>query len=367
MKLEDDNKDDRQSLVAPLPEPTDQWACVMQQAEHVMWYSINYSRMRVLKNKVGILELYQYVFARECFFLFQLNRLAACAGKGLQFLTGMRSMLQHKLDLKERSNQLVELKINVLSRTSAVPGGKATEDSKEELKVFAQMADLWMVASCVQVTRGCWEHLLAPAMAHVPEPPSPIGASQQQLQRTITIDLGKSLSNSPMGLAAPRDDSASSLLSAARGRSEDDSSATRIKETAVTLCDLLHVAKKTLMGCMPCDALDTAFVAHRNIALSIADAFGGWNSFRDVAGKFPHVLIPLHSLDPELAARAAEDAAPSGQAAADYSDSTSDGIVVEDRVRQERVDEVRVSSSCLASRSCSLLENRPQSLFIRYY
>lgn len=73
------------------------WTDASKYGEEVMLYSINSVRMRVLKNKIGLLELQRYVYARIVYFLTLLGKPALVAEKGLQFLSFMRNTIDKKL------------------------------------------------------------------------------------------------------------------------------------------------------------------------------------------------------------------------------------------------------------------------------
>ena len=67
------------------------------QGDAILSYSINHARMRVLKNKMGYLELAHYVFARESFFYFGLGHANLCTEKAMTFFTRVEEELSVRL------------------------------------------------------------------------------------------------------------------------------------------------------------------------------------------------------------------------------------------------------------------------------
>jgi hypothetical protein len=99
----------------PQPQP---WMNAYQHGTSILMYSINYTRMKVLKNKVSINELTHYVFARQAFFLFSLGKISLCTEKGFKFISIMYSTLIKKLEDVKRGSAIDNLKLAVLGRYS---------------------------------------------------------------------------------------------------------------------------------------------------------------------------------------------------------------------------------------------------------
>jgi hypothetical protein len=59
----------------------------------VLAYSINIARKRILEKRIGWLELSQYVFSRQCYFLLKQDKPAMCAEKGLGNISSLCSTL----------------------------------------------------------------------------------------------------------------------------------------------------------------------------------------------------------------------------------------------------------------------------------
>jgi len=72
------------------------WTDASKYGEEVLLYSINSVRMRVLKNKIGLLELYRYLFARIAYFLTLIGKPGLVVEKSLVFITFMRNALDKK-------------------------------------------------------------------------------------------------------------------------------------------------------------------------------------------------------------------------------------------------------------------------------
>jgi hypothetical protein len=78
----------------------DLWTDACKSGEDVLFYSINQARMRVLKNKIGLLELYRYVFCRQFFFLSSMGKLSVCADKATKYLQLTKAKIDRMLQLQ---------------------------------------------------------------------------------------------------------------------------------------------------------------------------------------------------------------------------------------------------------------------------
>lgn len=234
------------------------WLCAMQQGETLLTYSINHARMKVLKSKLCMLELSQYVFARECFFLYILGKHSLCAEKGLMFITNMRSLLKHKLDMKERSSELGDLRNTVLSRAQSgktLDGSKPSSASeggaqnwKAELREFAVYYDIWAVISIVQIIRTCWENLLVTPNSIVAE------------------ERGK------MSLETPEKITSTTKI--------NDVQMTKIRDTAKFLTEILQFGLKILPSILPKKSVQLDNL--RTVATELALKLNGWSSMATI-------------------------------------------------------------------------------------
>ena len=226
------------------------WMSACQQGEAVLHYSINNSRMKVLKNKSSMLELYHYVFARECFFLFGLNRLSLCAEKSLVFIH------------------------SVLTQWDA-----ANPAAAPPLK---DLMSLWAVVAAVHVARGCRQSALS----------SVTKAASAAAALASHHGNGESPMHSPAGdrkRGAPAlSSSASGLDSAAMVRAIDDTLALRIRDSSKHLSDLLMYAKKKLVHLM--SRQESAYSHFRTTAVAVTNAFHGWGHYAELTESFPAIF-----------------------------------------------------------------------------
>lgn len=102
--------------------PKDIMADPVKNGDDIVTYSINLARMKVLKSKMNLLELYRYIFARQMFFLVTLHRPVQCAEKVRRFLSFAYQSTESKTaeiaDPHERAMALMQAKVWAL--TSAV-------------------------------------------------------------------------------------------------------------------------------------------------------------------------------------------------------------------------------------------------------
>lgn len=95
---------DPNSNPTTLPTPTtpvdnkDIMSDVVKNGEDVVTYSMNVARMKVLKSKMSLRELYRYVFARQMFYLVSLQRPVECVIKSKLFLENISSILLKEID-----------------------------------------------------------------------------------------------------------------------------------------------------------------------------------------------------------------------------------------------------------------------------
>jgi hypothetical protein len=208
------------------------------QGEAVLTYSINHARMKVLKNRMGILELRHYVFARECYFYFTLNRPQMCADKALAFLAFADSHLRRRVDS------------GALLRTTQLDVVAATGEAiKLDAKVLREMIDLWAVTSVVKIVRAYREYvseLSRTSAAGIPGDVVGVGpASSSTAALMQPIGSIGFMTASSLGGAVSKDTARSycNLLQMAQSKlttsllSRERTSLTRIRGEAVKLCE----------------------------------------------------------------------------------------------------------------------------------
>jgi hypothetical protein len=239
------------------------WVNVCQQGSAVLAYSINNSRMKVLKNKVSMLELQQYVFARECFFLLGLNRLSLCAEKAVMFIQSIQS-------------QLDRAKPPPRPVPAAAPSAAPRDASSIHL------VDLWAVVAAVHVARGCREHILATltrSATIAAATAASIAASQSSAHSPATSPAPRSKRAAP--LAAPLDSTALAAVI-------DDITAMRIRDSARYLSDLLLFSRRRLVYLLPRGK--AAFPMFRRRAMDLTESFVGWDSYASLTERYPEAF-----------------------------------------------------------------------------
>jgi len=125
-----------------LPDETHVFATPCRLGDEVLVYSINTSRMKILKNKMGVAELHRYLFARQMFFLTILKNATNFAQKGLAFLHTAMANIDERL--RKRQNPIVA-------------------DTSYNIELRKRQANLWGVCAAIQVVKACKEQLLLPS------------------------------------------------------------------------------------------------------------------------------------------------------------------------------------------------------------
>lgn len=108
----------------------------VKNGDDIVVYSINLARMKILKNKMSLLELHRYVFARQMFFLITLQRPVQCAQKALRFLTFCASAIEKRIHLPD-----------------GYPGSDTTQTFSTNLKL--KQAEVWALTASIKVLRVC--------------------------------------------------------------------------------------------------------------------------------------------------------------------------------------------------------------------
>jgi hypothetical protein len=311
---QDDLLDSSSSTTSMLPDPSSSsseglesnqpWMNAYHHGSSLLLYSINYTRAKVLKNRVSIIELTHYVFARQVFFLFSLGKMTQCAEKGYQFITMMYSTLMKRLEEVKRGSAIDDLKMTVLDHRAnshgtggggggggigvgAVAHTKSTvdgalhattlttvisnpsahlnesNDSRDKLRDISIMIGLWSVMATIQLIRGCREQFHA--TLSTPSTPSTLPGGDQSTSpvflrsRTISgtansLPASNFLESSPSaslrGVGAGGNSTSASGPSAAVGSSlnnMNESMATKIRDASRSLSDLLFFTKDILL------------------------------------------------------------------------------------------------------------------------
>lgn len=235
------------------------------QGDAVLTYSINHARMRVLKNKMGILELTHYVFARECFFYFGLGKASLCAEKAMHFLTFAENHLKKRL---ESGSLLRSTQLDAVAATG--------EAMKLDSKTLRSMIDIWAVTAVVRVARSCREYSVETTLSKSREGPE-----------LDTIGNGTLSSNSNFGelSAAPPSRSANNNTNSTISNGKN-------KEPKRSLCNLLEYAHVKLLTSL-LTRPRTSLLAQRKTAFELATALKQWDDIVRVLDTKPSVLISI--------------------------------------------------------------------------
>ena len=134
-----------------LPDETHVFTTPCRLGDEVLVYSINTSRMKILKNKMGVAELHRYLFARQMFFLTILKNATSFAQKGLAFIQAVMANINERLC--KRQNPVAA-------------------DSSYNIELRKRQANLWAVCAAIQVVKACKEQLLLPSQSSISSPSS---------------------------------------------------------------------------------------------------------------------------------------------------------------------------------------------------
>ena len=128
----------------------DAWTECCKQGDDVLIYSINEARIKLLKNKMSLLELQRYVFSRQFYFLQMLDKPVTCAEKGFAYVRATYESIY---------SRLFQLKSSTSASNTAISGdigGEATASPITWLEVRFKQCDLWTVAAGLRVALDCW-------------------------------------------------------------------------------------------------------------------------------------------------------------------------------------------------------------------
>ena len=129
----------------------------LQIGESIVIYSINNARMKVLKSKIGVLELQKYVFARRYYFYRLLGMHTRSAELAVTYVETTRTALLSKL------STMFEAQHNRTSPSQSDGQGQGQEGSGGyldtlrcymTLEEMQRMAELWAVSTCVALVRS---------------------------------------------------------------------------------------------------------------------------------------------------------------------------------------------------------------------
>ena len=124
------------------------WSWLCQEGDGLLHYSINTARMRILKNRIGLLELHRYIFARECYFLYGLGRPASCVEKGNVFISFVRKTISKRIDSRKDSTT----KYSEFTATECL--------YHDQIEKWRSLLDFWVVIASVKLVRSCTEFVL---------------------------------------------------------------------------------------------------------------------------------------------------------------------------------------------------------------
>lgn len=111
----------------------------VKNGDDIASYSINMARMKILKNKMTLLELHRYVYARQMYFLILLQRPIQCAQNSRTFLLFCYNFVLKKISL---NNQY--------------PSAEEGELSVEQLHYLRiQQLQMWALTAAIKVVRVC--------------------------------------------------------------------------------------------------------------------------------------------------------------------------------------------------------------------
>eukprot|EP00981_Chlorochromonas_danica_P003729 scaffold686_cov177-Ochromonas_danica.AAC.13 len=124
----------------------DLFSDAVKNGDDIVAYSINLSRMKILRNKMSLLEYHRYLYARQIFFLVQLQRPVQCATKSRGFLLFVYNAVWKKLGLMMSSSPP--------PTTSASVSASSDQDKRDKAVKMMQLK-MWLLNAAVKVVRVC--------------------------------------------------------------------------------------------------------------------------------------------------------------------------------------------------------------------
>jgi hypothetical protein len=246
------------------------------QGDAVLTYSINHARMRVLKNKIGVLEMCHYVFARQCFFYFGLGRASLCAEKALTFVTFADTNLKRRVES------------GALMRSTQLDAVAATGEAiKLDAKTLMAMIDLWVVTAVVRIARSYREHFnelnrAASSNRSDSDDVHSGGYVPTLSSEFSTQNIGGSTIQLSQG-ASTGGVSAAAASVAGTGKSFGN------KDSSRALCNLLQMSYSRLMNSLMTKE-QSSLLSHRKRALEMSMALTSWEDLHKIREKYPVIF-----------------------------------------------------------------------------
>ncbi len=132
------------------PREKDAWTECCKQGDDVLVYSINEARIKLLKNKMSLLELHRYIFSRQFYFLQLLDKPMTCAEKGYTYI---------KVTYESIYSRLQQHKASTNESTPAAStsfGDLVATPTLTWLELRFRQCDLWTVAAGLRIVLDCW-------------------------------------------------------------------------------------------------------------------------------------------------------------------------------------------------------------------
>lgn len=221
----------------------DGWMSACRNGDEVLLYSMNNARSKVLKNKISLVELSRYIFARQMYLLFILKKPVGCAEKGFSFVVSTRAYIERKCAFEAMHTHAYES-----------TGGT---DAETEHRLKLLQADLWVAVAAMKIVRACID-----AFRHI---------------NSTALD---SSSNNIEAISKSQvlDDTDTTLTSISSGGNKlalDDQSIASLKQ----LGDLLRFSFSKLCNILP------TIRSSRRAAFKMAEALVSWTSYEETRAK----------------------------------------------------------------------------------
>lgn len=134
----------------------------VKNGDDIVVYSINLARMKILKNRMSLLELHRYVFARQMFFLITLQRPVQCAQKALRFLTYCSNAIEKKIFHPDANTSTADqaqsfttsLKLKQAEVWALTAGVKVLRVCRDLIKKIFHMENTAGISSATSVAYG---------------------------------------------------------------------------------------------------------------------------------------------------------------------------------------------------------------------
>lgn len=123
----------------------DLFSDAVKNGDDIVSYSINLSRMKILRNKMSLLEYHRYLYARQIFFLVQLQRPVQCATKSRSFLLFVYNAVWKKLGLS----------LSLSPPPAGSPVSASSDQEKRDKAMKMMQLKMWLLNAAVKVVRVC--------------------------------------------------------------------------------------------------------------------------------------------------------------------------------------------------------------------